>query len=110
MRERRRLGRLARSESPIEDPEDRKTLQEWYAYTKWFADTPMRKYSLRYLPWLLVPPVLWLSLVGAWVAAAFFTLVLVTNILSRAWSNRILDRIDRTAKLNGWAANDSGPV
>ncbi len=105
--EKRRIGRLSRSERVIEDPEDRTAVAAFSAYMVWFYEQKAKRNRRGLLDWA----VLSLFVLGTVVLFASglpplggFLAVLAACFLSARWLSRRWKRqLLRTAEINGWS-------
>jgi hypothetical protein len=111
-RKRRRLGKLARGQEPITDPELSRNAE---AQPRWMVWLKKGSHSPRHTIWSVLPVVVvflqaalndsdktTMALGGA--ALGF---VLVISLVAFRWNRRVLNEIERTAQINGWSLDSN---
>jgi hypothetical protein len=103
--EKRRIGRLSRSERVIEDPEDREDVAAFSRYMIWYYDQKAKRQPvpLRWLPSILLISCSVVSfeikapVLGS-VLGVLATVGVTARVLNGRWERQLL----RTAAINGW--------
>ena len=103
--EKRRIGRLSRSERVIDDPADRQAVEAFYTYMVWYYDQKAKRHatSLFWLAFTLnVSGVVLLFAIGKPALGTVLVVLAAVGLTARFMSHRAQKQLLRTAAINGW--------